>query len=281
MIKIDSFLQLIYRYGLRDYLLEWAGIFRYLGARSEGFKLQEWQALNRAQIHHTIIQSLFRILGEQKLVIEDTGRYILTQENELQRFFETMHVITEVVPMESYNKTEDKLLWTYWSDHVKTPSRITERFHYLNSWIQHLIQTTTKRLVFFAPYYSVAGMKHLSVSLRSLLEFRHDVRVDWIIGEADNIENQRAFSYLFQHLGPSPLLRVFQPADAFEQGLVFHAKVLLSDDERGYLGSANFSHRGLHNQFELGVSLTKDQSSSLTLLIDHWIASSQIIPFTS
>ena len=34
-----------------------------------------------------------------------------------------------------------------------------------------------------------------------------------------------------------------------------HAKVMLADGERGYLGSANFSENGLHKSIEAGVGL--------------------------
>ncbi|MFC4601818.1 phospholipase D-like domain-containing protein [Cohnella hongkongensis] len=203
------------------------------------------------------------------------------KEIEMQRFFEVAYAITDVISAERYLQTSEKILWTPPPSSVELSPRIADRFQYLNSWILHLIQRTSKRLIFIAPYYSVAGMEHLSVSLKALFETRQDVRVDWIVGECSNSENERAFEYLKRVFGSTEQIRIFHPVDPDEKGLVFHAKVLLSDEEKGYLGSANFSRRGLQHQFELGISLTKDQSVSLTMLVDYWISTSHIREYTA
>lgn len=254
-------------------------MFRYLGAKREGFTIQEWKNLNRKIVHDSIIDSLFRLLEEEKLLSYSQGYYKINHENRLQRHFEAVHLLTETIDEEELFKEKSKLLWTVLPNYSLIPSHITDNFQHLNSWIQHIIQTTMSRLIFIAPYYSVAGIKHLSTSLSALLELKDNVEVDWIIGETENDGNKRALDYLLGTLGASRI-RVFEPIDNKKQTLVNHSKALLSDNERGYLGSANFSHRGLHNQFELGVKLTKEQTLSLTLLVDYWIKSSQLIPYS-
>lgn len=278
MIEIETILQLIYRYELRGHLLEWAGIFRYLGTKVDGFTLEEWKNLKRAQIHDSIIQSLFRILGERGFLTSSSESYRIVREAELQRYFETVYKITEVIPKERFLQSSEKLLWTLLDSNVQIPTRISERFQYLNSWILHVIQTTKKRLIFIAPYYSAAGMQHLSVSLQTLLKYNQDVRIDWLIGEINNSENQNAFTYLLREIKATERIRIFQPENNHAQGLVLHAKLLLADGERGYLGSANFSRRGLQHQFEVGVALTKEHTMSLTMLVDHWILTEQFTP---
>ncbi|MEO3946217.1 phospholipase D-like domain-containing protein [Gorillibacterium sp. CAU 1737] len=278
-MDIDALLQLIYRYELRGHLLEWAGIFRYLGTKAEGFTFEEWKKLKRAHVHDSIIQSLFRILGELGLVTSTPQSYRIVKDTELQRLLETVYKITEVIPAEKFLQSSEKLLWTLLSSNVQMPIRIAERFQYLNSWILHLIQTTKKRLIFIAPYYSVAGMQHLSVSLETLLKYNEDVRIDWIIGETDNMENRKAFNYLLREIDVPGRIRIFHPDNNLAQGLVLHAKLLLSDEEKGYLGSANFSRRGLQHQFEIGVALSKEHTISLTMLVDHWIETAQFTPY--
>lgn len=278
MFRIESLIQLVYRYELRSYLLEWAGIFRYLGSNPKGFTLLEWKALSRGDIHNTVIESLFRILGEQQLIKVKDGAYQVIQEHELQRLFETIGLLTELIESDAVMKNNDKLLWTQIPDYNDVPIKISRQFQSLNSWIQHLIQLTRKRLIFFAPYYSIAGMEHLLISLSTLLEIRQDVTVDWIVGETKNLANQKAFEYLSKKLGSVSQIQVYEANGASNKRLAFHAKLLLSDNEKGYLGSANFSHGGLHNQFELGVRLTKEQTRSLSTLIDYWITSYKVIP---
>jgi len=55
--------------------------------------------------------------------------------------------------------------------------------------------------------------------------------------------------------GASAALRTWVPADgATSNGkLGFHAKFCLADDDRAYIGSANFTRPGLETQLEMGV----------------------------
>ncbi len=51
-------------------------------------------------------------------------------------------------------------------------------------------------------------------------------------------------------------------------GLV-HAKFMLVDGQRGYLGSANFSVNGLERNLELGTGLSEEEARILDELVTY------------
>jgi phosphatidylserine/phosphatidylglycerophosphate/cardiolipin synthase-like enzyme len=63
-------------------------------------------------------------------------------------------------------------------------------------------------------------------------------------------------------------------------GLI-HAKCIVVDGKRGYLGSANFSTSGLERNLELGVALSTEEAAALDGLITHLEAHGDLDDCTS
>ncbi|KAB2498171.1 MULTISPECIES: phospholipase D-like domain-containing protein [Bacillus] len=258
-------------------LIKWAGIFRYLQCiQPNGFTLKEWISLNKQHIDEGIVHTLFRILEDMELIKQSQNKYIVINDIQLQRIFE----LAEIVGSFDYDSLEtenEQLLWTIpHGINPVIPRRISKHFEYLNTWIQNLIQTANKRIIFFSPYYSVAGIQQLMISLKALSENKSGITIDWIVNDYDLDMNRKAFEYLLeQSLHENIQMRIFEPLEKQEKKLWFHAKLLLIDQEKGYMGSANFSERALQTQFELGVPLNEQQTKSLVQLIDFWIVSGQ------
>jgi len=58
-----------------------------------------------------------------------------------------------------------------------------------------------------------------------------------------------------------------------------HAKVLIVDAKKGYLGSANFTKQGLTSRFELGVRLDEEQSKTIDRLLERLILSGLFVKY--
>ena len=61
----------------------------------------------------------------------------------------------------------------------------------------------------------------------------------------------------------------------------YHSKIIIVDANRGYLGSANISFSAFEKNFEVGVSLSREQASSLENLVLHWESSGLLRDCTS
>ena len=53
---------------------------------------------------------------------------------------------------------------------------------------------------------------------------------------------------------------------------LLHAKIVVVDSAQGYLGSANLSRSALESNFEVGVTLSQIQASSIDALIGFFEA---------
>jgi len=273
----NRILRFIQRYELNEYLLEWAGIFRILGHSNKEFSFDEWTGYMNHSIHPDILQSLFRLLEGEGLIRQiDGDKYIIDNEIDLQRTFELIHRILSLLP-DKFDK-DVKLLWTL-PDGLYLPKSIVENFEHLDLWIQQLIQRTNERLIFFAPYYSEAGIEHILISINTLMSLKKNVKIDFVFGHLQNEDNERAIGYINRNFTEVKNVGIYFPQLNYEKELIIHAKVLLSDNQYGYMGSANFSKGAFISQFELGVKLTKYQVVSLVRLVDHWIKSKFLIGY--
>ena len=75
-----------------------------------------------------------------------------------------------------------------------------------------------------------------------------------------------------------PRLRVLCAARA-SLGFM-HAKLIVADHTRGYLGSANLSGGGFDKNFEIGVALASEQAGALERLVDAFEAQASIVDVT-
>lgn len=275
---LNKLLFLITKYNLSNNLIEWAGIFRLLGSRSMGFSLDDWLNLSNVSIQKELATSIIESLIDENLIIKNGQLYLVQDDLQLQRSLEMIYSVVQYFPGGLLERGP-KMLWTEPSDKIQIPQKILSQFDYLFSYINKMIQVTNNRLIFFAPFYSVSGILRLRTSITAILNHKNNLSIDWIIGSTSNADNVKSISFILEnfHSTKNNVIRLYKASDRIENDFDFHAKFLLSDSERGYLGSANFSSNGLKNQFELGVALDNIQTKSLTDLIDHWIKSEKLM----
>lgn len=273
---MEPLVVLVKKHKLEKFILKWSGAFRYLNSsNNNGFTKQNWSKLNQP-IDDGIVDTMFRILKQEKFLNELTpGYFYIENEYFFQRVFE---VVNEIVnfDFETLNNKQSHLLWTVSPQASNLiPNNITRHFGYLFTYMINEIASAQNRIVFLAPYFSESGIKQLIQSINAVLSVRSNIVIDFIVSDIESTMNKAALKYLMKNVvmkkGKSNCIRIFEPLYKENNSLWFHAKLLLIDDEKGYLGSANFSERALNSQFELGVILEKEQIMPLIDLIDFWI----------
>lgn len=139
--------------------------------------------------------------------------------------------------------------------------------------MQEIILTASNRIILIAPYFSKSGIKQHLTSLNAVNNNKKNISINFLVNDLEEYTNSNAFNYLKENITMknNNTISIFEPVEKSKNKLWFHAKLLLVDNEKGYLGSANYSESGLSNQFELGVPLTPEQTNHLTTLIDYWL----------
>lgn len=274
---MKKFILLVKKYNLEKDILRWAGAFRYLQATNlNGFSLDQWIELN-SPIDIDLAKTIFRILVHEELIlITEDGLNKITDEISFQRDFE---MVNEIVNFDFnlFEEQKSNLLWTIPNKQISLiPRGISEHFHFLYSWIQELILTSNNRIVFISPYFSENGIRHLLTSLDAINNNKKGIVIDFLVNDMEEKNNSKAFTFLSENikLVNNNKIRIYEPIERENDKLLFHAKLLLVDGEKGYLGSANYSERGLSSQFEIGIPMRINQIKPLMELVDYWINNS-------
>jgi hypothetical protein len=278
-VNYAKFVNLAQKYDVQSHILSWAGLLRYLGqSRPDGFTVEDWYDLTQDTVDRDIIVGFLRLLEESSLIKADKERYVLLDDHKLQRVLEDVNLLLETHTDGVHSHADDKLLWTIPLS-SELPKKLTGSFNHLNGWLQHTIQSATQHVLFFAPFFTVAGITTLEPSISALLRNRTELIMDWVTSNLEIESNQRAFQYLRTLLNDHSVrrIRVFQSRTAADDALWLHAKFVIVDYTTGYLGSANFSRRALTDQFEVGVPLKSCHAKALVDLIQFWIDTGELV----
>jgi phosphatidylserine/phosphatidylglycerophosphate/cardiolipin synthase-like enzyme len=168
-------------------------------------------------------------------------------------------------------------LYCTWAHRSGLPSNLRARFRDLDEFLRTLASSAHQRLVLVAPYLSEGGM----IGLRSAIAVSAQ-RGAWVLlitSDLDECEalNRHAVSSLLEGSDGVLIrnrLRVLKVAKGLSG--TFHAKFMLVDKQRGYLGSANFSLNGLERNFELGTALSEIEASTLDEMITYLEAAGEL-----
>lgn len=112
-----------------------------------------------------------------------------------------------------------------------------------------LVAATRRHLTVVTPFFSPHALREILAPLRS-----SDISLSFYLSLPPQQLSQ--VQLLTQELFPAHNSQVFvnlRPEGRWQT--LPHAKLILSDRETGYLGSANISQQGLHDQFEVGIRL--------------------------
>jgi phosphatidylserine/phosphatidylglycerophosphate/cardiolipin synthase-like enzyme len=164
--------------------------------------------------------------------------------------------------------TENNPIYCTWSYRETLPPATRDQFRDLDQFVRHLCSSATEQLFLVAPYLSVAGLESLRSSIAACAQ-----KGAWIRFLTNNLEhnngaNRQALKALLEGDEGALIrnkLRILTATDKLPA--LVHAKIILVDHKRGYLGSANFSQSALDRNFELGVALPPNQVRSLESLL--------------
>jgi phosphatidylserine/phosphatidylglycerophosphate/cardiolipin synthase-like enzyme len=171
------------------------------------------------------------------------------------------------------NEGADRLLYCTWSYRSLLPPLLRGRFHDLDHLVRDLLASAESSLIIVAPYLSEPGMLAVRGPLIQSIQRGAWVRIVSQEVEIPGSENSRALRALFSGPGGNHArsrTRILQASGS--EAPMFHAKIVVVDRARGYLGSANLSRRAFEHNFEVGVALDARQAASLHDLLSHFEA---------
>src|ERR1044071_568415 len=158
-------------------------------------------------------------------------------------------------------------IYCTWSYRSKLPPSTRSQFQDLDHFLRTLCSSARSQLFLVAPYLSPTGLKTLRNSIANSVQNGAWVRL--ITGDLTDEAgfNRRAIKALVSGEEGAiirPRLRILAGSASMPE--LLHAKIILCDNTKGYLGSANLSQSALDKNFEVGVALASGQVRALERL---------------
>jgi phosphatidylserine/phosphatidylglycerophosphate/cardiolipin synthase-like enzyme len=173
-------------------------------------------------------------------------------------------------------------LYCTWSYRKSLPAGTRSQFRDLDHFVRTLCSSAREQVVMVAPYLSPTGLAGLRDSLAASAERGAWIRL--LTGDLGDPRgrNRRSLSALVEGERGSVVRTRLRVLTATERlPALIHAKIILADQQTGYLGSANFSQSAMDSNFELGVALCTPQVRALESLLAFFEAENLITDCTA
>ena len=169
----------------------------------------------------------------------------------------------------SPHQSED-IVYCTWTHRAGLPPLLRERLGDLDHLLRDLIISATSSVLLVAPYLSPSGVKSVKDGLAVAAKQGAFIRIVTENLDTNGGLNRKAIAELVAGDAGDRIesrLRVLTSSGPLPE--LVHAKLLVVDGQRGYLGSANLSQRALESNFEIGLSLHPRQAETLEHLISY------------
>lgn len=147
----------------------------------------------------------------------------------------------------------------------------------LNTSLQRLVVSATESVVVLIPFFDDQGLDPLADAL--LARARLGVQVTLIVREVGDSRtvNHRVLKRFAARIREAGVAERFSMYEFEERGadgrlqVTFHAKAILVDGVRAYLGSANLTANGMERFLELGTLLTGPAVAELKAIVSEML----------
>ena len=225
--------------------------------------IEEFGGIFDQKIHPELINSL-------KVILQNFG--VLVIENE--KFTVNKDELDSFIKIVSIAKAARDYKWPsvslkpflYISPPNIISSELADEIDDISNLLTDLVSSATESVIIMSPFTNKAGLSSILTPLKVCKKLPSiSIYLTAPSQDQSMIVNQ------INDLIPKPMANklniYFCTSESMEEDYLPHAKLLVVDSKRGYLGSANFTRQGLTSRFEVGVELNEQQSKSVNKLL--------------
>jgi len=189
------------------------------------------------------------------------------------RQFSLTEVVQLLVEMPSDRADVEKLL--------VAPANVIDfippgrRVRPIQGYLEQILRNAQREVLLMAPFWDMPTLIDL---LRCVPRKGTEIElVLLLVHMGKKLVNIGRIKDSIQSIWPSTRIRMYVHLADKREALDYpHAKCLIVDRSQGYLGSANFTQRGMRGHFELGVSLGSGDSQTLGIILKHLWSNSNL-----
>ena len=182
------------------------------------------------------------------------------------RQFSLAEVIELLATMANKNATSERLL--------VAPSEILDfippgkRVGTIPSYLEEIIRRAEREVLLLTPFWDIATLTDL-LRCTSQKAPKPEL-ILLLVHMGRRLPHIQDITNEILSIWPGPRIRIFfHIVSKNNQTYYPHAKCLVADRNFGYLGSANFTGQGMKGHFEVGISLSSEDSKTLGDLLQY------------
>ena len=141
------------------------------------------------------------------------------------------------------------------------PRQLAADIDDIRNLLINLIVSARKTIVILSPYTTSVALSDI---LQPLLVSNKSENIKIEVYIANSLENANKQIISLTKMLPEEFTKrinfYYRSNDPQAEDRIIHAKILIVDEDRGYLGSANFTEQGLQRHFELGIEMNNQQA---------------------
>lgn len=235
----------------------------------------EITSIFKQKVHPELIKNVTDILLDFKVFTKQHGGYSIDKQ-QLEVFIK-MALAAKASRTYNWPDVRSKP-FLYISPPNIITSELSEEIDDISNLLTSLVSSATKTVSIVSPFTNKAGLSSVLSPLRSC----KNVPSNSIYLTANTQDQEMIYKQIVK-LIPTKMfehLRIyFCTSEQVDGDYLPHAKLLIVDSMKGYLGSANFTKQGLTSRFEVGVELDEQQSKSVNKLLKMLVEKGVFTPY--
>lgn len=226
-------------------------------------------SLEQVKIHPTLRAQLRKLFVE--IGILDSASQKVADLNLANEFFLQVDLVQTARDHTWQPRQRRPILYT--SPPELIPQKMAAEVDDIRNLLTELISGAQDSILILSPYTTVSALKDILRPLTARPEPRSlNIKV-FIANPLSDAKRQITKLKAILPATFSDKLSFYYRADVpNDDESILHAKILIVDGSKGYLGSANFTAQGLQKHFELGIEMSDKQASAAKDLLEHLIS---------
>ncbi len=240
-----------------------SNLFKNLLSKTDSITTSQIDELYGQKVHPELIKNTQAILENFK-VLEKVDNSFKINKDRLDYFIKLVQMAKEARKYKWPEIKHKPFLY------ISPPNLITTDLSGdvddISNLLIGLVGSAVSKITIMSPFTNKDGLKSILVPLRACKNSPY-ISLYLTATEQDKtmIYNQ-VKGHIPENMEKNLRIYFCTPELIKEESLP-HAKVLIVDSVKGYMGSANFTRQGLTSRFELGVELDKEQSNTVEKLL--------------
>lgn len=240
-----------------------SALFENLKKKTSPINENEFENIYGQRVHPELIKKTHATLIDFRVLTKTSEGLELNNER-LEYFIK----LTEVAKAaREYNWPSNKPKpFLYISPPSLITSDLSGDIDDISNLLINLVRSANNTISIMSPFTNKEGLKSILSPLKACTN-NPDISLYLTANEEDKV---MIYKQIIQQV-PENMLRnlklYYCSTELLETDNLPHAKLLIIDSKKGYLGSANFTKQGLKSRFELGVELEEQQSKTVDKLL--------------